>query len=216
MKEFAVIGLGNFGAAVAQELTRLKCRVTAIDVDKTRVQELSERTHLAILGNATERAFLVNLEVEKFNCFVVSTGTDSHASILITLFLRELGAKRIIVKANSENHAKILRAVGATEAIIPEKQMALKLSQSLAETSLVDYLPLSGEYCVTEIPAPPKFINKSLQELKLRKKHNVQLIAIRDGITNEFTISPEADYRIKVSDVLVALGKREEIDKLRG
>ncbi len=214
-KEFAVIGLGNFGSAVARELSGLKCRVTAIDIDKTRIQELQDKIHLVILGNAAERAFLEQLEVEKFDCFIVSTGTDSHAAILISLYLKELGARKIIVKANSEDHAKILRKVGATETIIPEKQMAIRLSHSLAASNLVDYLPLTGEFCVAEINPPPKFVGKTLQELKLRKKHNIQLIAIKSGPDKEFNFGPGGDYRIKEADILVALGKREDIDKIQ-
>ncbi|MDD4052160.1 MAG: TrkA family potassium uptake protein [candidate division Zixibacteria bacterium] len=214
-REFAVIGLGNFGSAVAAELSGLKCKVTAIDVNKTRIQELQNKIHLVILGNATERAFLEQLEVEKFDGFIISTGTDSHASILISLHLKELGAKKIIVKANSEDHAKILRKVGATETIIPEKQMAIRLAHSLAASNLVDYLPLTGEFCVAEITPPPKFIDKSLLELKLRKKHNIQLIAIKGGPDKGFTYGPGGDYRIKEGDILVALGRREDIDKIQ-
>ncbi|MCP4566519.1 MAG: TrkA family potassium uptake protein, partial [FCB group bacterium] len=91
MKEFAIIGLGNFGATVAEELAGLRCRVTAIDIDKGRVGQVQDLVDLAILSDATERAFLENLEVDKFDCFIISTGVDSHAAILITLYLSELG-----------------------------------------------------------------------------------------------------------------------------
>ncbi|MCP4567796.1 MAG: TrkA family potassium uptake protein, partial [FCB group bacterium] len=150
MKEFAIIGLGNFGATVAEELAGLKCRVTAIDIDKGRVGQVQDLVDLAILSDATERAFLENIEVDKFDCFIISTGVDSHAAILITLYLSELGAKRIIVKANSSDHAKILRKVGASETIIPEEQMAVRLAHSIAQSNLLDYLPLTGDYIVAE------------------------------------------------------------------
>lgn len=214
-KEFVVIGLGNFGSAVALELSGLKCKITAIDIDKAKIQDLQDKVHVVIMGDATERAFLEQLEVEKFDGFIVSMGTDSHASILISLYLKELGAKKIIVKANSEDHAKILRKVGATETIIPEKQMAIRLSHSLAASNLVDYLPLTGEYCVAEINPPEKFVGKTLMELKLRKKHNIQLIAVKSGLDRNFNFGPGGDYQIKEADILVALGKREDIDKIQ-
>ncbi len=215
MKEFIVIGLGNFGATVAEELTKLNCRVTAVDIDKARVQSLQDCVHLAILGNATERAFLENLDVEKFDCFIISTGEDSHASILISLYLKELGAKRIIVKANSDDHAKILKKVGASEAIIPEREMAVRLAHSQAESNLIDYLPLTGEYCVAELVTPSRFVGKSLAELKLRTKHEIQLIAVKDGSSGELDFGPGGDFRIEESDILVALGKRADINRLK-
>jgi len=93
MKEFAVIGLGNFGATVARELSKLKCNVSAIDGDKARVLELQDIVRQAIVADATEREFLKNLEVDKFDCIVVSTGENTDASVLIALHLKELGAQ---------------------------------------------------------------------------------------------------------------------------
>jgi trk system potassium uptake protein TrkA len=213
MKEFAVIGLGNFGATVVRKLAEYKCRVTAIDTDKTRIQAIQDQPITAVLADATDRKFLENLEVERFDSVVVSTGEDTHASILVTLHLKELGAKRIIVKARSEDHAKILRKVGATEAIIPEQQMAIGLSRSLAKANLIDYLPLATGYYVAELPAPEKFVDKTLQELKLRKKFNIQAIAMKDSSTGEFNFAPGGDYRVKSTDVLVVLGKEKDIEK---
>lgn len=215
MKEFGVIGLGNFGATVARELGRLKCKVTAIDSDKDRVQKLKDEVEQAIIANAAEREFLEKLDVDRFESFVVSTGEDTHASILITLHLKELGAKKIIAKAKSENHAKILLKVGATRALIPEQQMAAKIAHSLAESNLVDYLPLSGDYFVAEIPPPKKFIDKTLMELKIRSKYNTQVIAVKNTQSGSLEFVPDANYRIKASDILVVLGRGEDIEKLK-
>ena len=128
MKQFAIIGLGNFGAKVARELTAMDCKVTAIDNDKSKVQAIQEDVYQAIIADATDRNFLENLEPKHFDYFVISTGEDAHAAILITLYLNELEAKHIIVKAASSDHAKVLKKVGAAEAIIPEEQMAIKLA----------------------------------------------------------------------------------------
>ncbi len=215
MKEFAVIGLGNFGATVARELSRLKCKVTAIDSNKSLVQSLQSSVHMAIVANATEREFLENLEVDKFDAFVVSTGEDTDASILIALYLKELGAQQIIVKAKTEDHAKILLKVGATQAMIPEKQMATKIAHSLSESNLVDYLPLSEEYFVAEVPPPKKFIDKSLIDLKIRSKYHIQVIAVKNAQTSALTFVPGADYRIQSSDILVVLGRGEDIENLK-
>lgn len=215
MKEFAVIGLGNFGATVARELSRLSCKVTAIDGDKGRVQAVQDDTHLAILADATEREFLQNLEVDTFDAIIVSTGENTHASILITLHLKELGARKIIVKAKSEDHAKILLKVGATQAIIPEKQMAVKIAHSLTESNLIDFLPLTGQHYVAELVPPARFVDKSLRELKVRTKYNVQVIAIKDLPAGQFNFAPGGEYRIKASDILVVLGQGKDIEQIK-
>ena len=216
MKEFAVIGMGNFGAMVVKKLTEFGCKVTAIDSDKAQVQALREHAYQAILANAADRKFLENLEVENYDCFIISTGEDSHASILITLFLKELGARKIIVKANSSDHARILRKVGADEVIIPEEEMAVKVARSLAQPNIVDYLPLGEDHSIAELKVPEKFIGKSLMDLNLRSNYNIEVIAIKNSQNNKFQFIPGAAYKLKDSDILVVLATEEDINKIRG
>jgi len=215
MKEFVVIGLGNFGAIVARELTRLHCRVTAVDANEARVRDLQDIVHVAIVADAAERRFLEHLEVENFDAFIVSTGVDSHASILITLHLKELRARQVIVKANSADHAKILIKVGADDAIIPEEQMASRLSHSLAQSNLLDYLPLSAEHFVAELVPPDSFVGKSLRDIQLRARFNIQVIATKHARTGDYIFAPGGDYVIRDHDLLIILGKEEDIDRLR-
>lgn len=216
MKEFCILGLGNFGATVARELAEFNNRVTAVDLDKAKVQAMQEFVHLAIYGDATDRKFLENLEVGNYDCFVVSTGEDSHASILIALYLKELQAKKIVVKANSKDHARILKKVGADETIIPEQEMAVKVARSLAQPNVLDYLPLTAEYSIAEVVTPHKFVGKSLMELQLRSNYKTEVIAIKDMATNNFKFIPNASYKIKANDVLVVMGKEESIEKMKG
>lgn len=215
-KKFAVIGLGNFGAAVARELTELKCEVTAIDIDKGKVQALVDEVALAIVGDSTEREFLENLDAEQFDCVVVSTGKDSHASILIALHLQELKAQKIVVKANSRDHAKVLVKVGASEAIIPEAQAALRLSRSLARPDLLEHLPLSQDFSVGEIKPTDEFIGKALKELEFRSKYHVQIVAVRDTVDGDLEFAPDGNYEVKANDMLIVLGKDHDIEQLRG
>lgn len=215
MKDFAVIGLGNFGAKVARELTRLKCRVTAIDIDSGRIEGIQDEVHVAIVANATERKFLEQLQVDQFDCLVVSTGVDSHASILIALHVKELGGKKLIVKANSDDHARILRRVGADETIIPEEQMAIRLSHSLSRSDLIDYLPLAEDHYVAELVPPEAFVDKSLKDLRLRSQYNIQVVAIKDQHSGKYDFVPGGDFVVKSSDVLVILGKGTDIEKLK-
>jgi len=216
MNEFAVIGLGNFGAMVARKLYDLGCQITAIDSDRIKVQDMQDHCHQAIVADATDKRFLQNIEVGRFDGFIVSTGDVEHASILITLHLREMDAKRIIVKANSVDHSKILLAVGADEAIIPEEEIAVKLAKSLAQPNLLDFLPLSEEYSIAELAPPNHFIGKSLIDLGLRSKYHVEVIAIKDVLTGEFKFIPGGGFKITDTDILVVLGKENDIEKIRG
>ncbi len=216
MKQFAIIGLGNFGAKVARELTAMDCRVTAIDNDKAKVQAIQEDVYQAIIAEATDRNFLENLEPKQFDHFIISTGEDAHAAILITLYLNELEAKHIIVKAASSDHAKVLKKVGAAEAIIPEEQMAIKLAHSLARPNIIDFLPLSSEYCVVEMKPPEKFIGKKLKQLDLRNKYNIQVVSIKHSERGEYLHVPGGDYTIRSSDILMVLGKEEDVNRIKG
>ncbi len=215
MKDFVVIGLGNFGATVARELMEQKCKVTAIDIDESKVYVLKDVVDTEIVGNAVETEFLKKLGIENYDCFVISTGKDSHASILITLHLKEMGAKRIIVKANSNDHAKILSKVGANEVTIPEEQMAIRLSRSLANPNLIDYIPLLDEYSVVEVPVPEDFIALKLADLKLRSKYNLQVIAVQNEGEDSFTFIPDGEYTFRKNDILIVVGKEEEINKMK-
>jgi trk system potassium uptake protein len=216
MKEFCILGLGNFGATVARKLAEAGQRVSAVDSDKNKVQAMQEFVHLAIFGDATDRKFLENLEVKNYDCCVVSTGEDSHASILIALYLKELEAKKIVVKANSEDHARILMKVGADETIIPEQEMAVKVARNLAQPNVLDYLPLTEEYSIAEVVPPHQFVGKSLMDLQLRSNYKTEVIAIKDTATNKFKFIPNAAYKLKETDVLVVLGKEESIESMRG
>lgn len=215
MKEFVVIGLGNFGAMVARKLAELGCKVTAIDTNKTLIQSIQEFASQAIVADASDAEFLKNLEVEHFDSFIVSTGQNSHAAILIALHLRELGAKRIIVKANSADHAKILLKVGADEVVIPEEEMAIKIARNLAQPNILDYLPLSEEYSIAEVVPTRRLIGKSLADAKLRSEYRVEVIAIRDVVGEKLTFVPSPAYKIKDSDILIVLGKEDDIEKIR-
>ncbi len=216
MRDFAIIGLGNFGATVARSLSELGIRVTAIDASKDRAQKVQDELHTCIVADATAREVLEQLGVPHFECFVVSTGENTHTSIMITLYLSEMKAKRIVVKARSQDHATILQKVGATDTVIPEQQMAERLSYSLARSDVIDYLPLTEGYSITEVTAPTKLVGKSLRELDLRNRYRIQMIAAKPNGQERFDFAPDGGFVINEDDIMIVLGKTEDIDKLRG
>jgi len=213
-QRYCVIGLGNFGYHVVQTLYQEGLEVVAIDMDKEKIQRVQDFCTYAILGDAANKEFLSAQGVGEMNAVVVSTGERSHLATLITLYLKELKVPRILVKAISEDHGRILERVGATEVIFPEKDMAIKVARNLANPNILEQIPLAEDYSISETGPPAHFIGKSLHELDLRKKFHITVIAIKDVITDQFTVAPPANYVIKDSDLLILIGKTTDIGKV--
>jgi trk system potassium uptake protein TrkA len=167
------------------------------------------------VGDASDKELLESIGVAADDVVVISFGEDLSASTLLTLHLKELKVKTIIVKVPNEDYKRILLKVGASEAIIPEREMANKVARSIISPNVLEYLPISEEYTIVELAPPTAFIGKSLAELDLRKKYNLQVIAIRDVLANRMQLVPRASAILKDSDVLVIIGKEQDIRKLK-
>lgn len=212
--KFAVIGLGSFGSNVAKTLYEMGNEVLAVDNDKERIEEVKSFVSHAVAMDAAVKENLQAMEIQDMDTVVVSLGPEMEASILTVLYLHEIGAKRIVAKALTEDHAKILEAVGATEVIYPEKDMAIKTALRLSNPNILEYLPLVSGLGIQEIAPPERFIGKSLQELDLRNKYGIQVIAIRELIPEKITYIPRADFVIKDSDILIIMGEKKDLAKL--
>jgi trk system potassium uptake protein TrkA len=215
MKRFAVIGLGNFGFHAAKALYEDGNEVIAIDSDKTRVHAIDPYSTEAIVLDASDKEALSALGLENMDGVIVSTGTKISTSLLICLYLQEMGVKNILAKAIDEDHGKILRRVGAREVIHPERDMAIRISRSLSRPNILDFVPLADDYDLIQVGPPRDFIGKSLADLNLRAKYNVNIIAIKELIPDNFILVPPAGFVIKDSDILIMLGKTEDIKKIR-
>lgn len=215
MKRFAVIGLGNFGFHVAKTLFEDGHEVIAIDKNRDRVQEIEPFCSEAIVMDVTDKERLKALGLEDVDAVVISTGGAISASILLTLHLHEFGVKKILAKAADEDHGKILEKVGATEIIYPEKAMGIKVARNLSTPNIMDFILLSEDYNLLQIAPPQKFIGRSLKDLDLRAKHNVHVIAIKELVPENFILVPPADFVIKDSDILIMLGKSQDIKRIK-
>ena len=215
MKRFAVIGLGNFGFHAAKALYEDNNEVLAIDTDKGRVQAIDAYCTEAVLIDATDKEALKSLGLEHMDGVIVSTGTKISISILICLYLHEIGVKNILAKALDEDHEKILKRVGATQIIHPERDMAIRISRGLSRPNILDFIPLSEDYDLIQVGPPRDFIGKNLKELNLRAKYNVHIIAIKELVPENFVLVPPASFVIKDSDILIILGKSEDIRKIK-
>ena len=215
MQRVVVVGLGIFGFNIAKDLYESGMEVIAIDKNKEMIQKIKDHSTKAILADATDKSLLETIGIQEDDIVIVSFGEDLAASTLLTLHLKELHVKNIIVKAPNEDHQRILERVGATEVIIPEKEMARKVAKSLISPNVLDFLPLSQEYTISEIAPPPSFLGKTIGEIQLRKKHHIGVIASRDVLTDQIQMIPSADFLIKDSDILVVIGKEQDINKLK-
>ena len=213
MGQFCVIGAGNFGFHLVATLYNEGHEVVVIDSDRTRLQKIQDLSSYAILADAANKEFLANQGLTGMDAVIVSTGIHIHQATLITLYLKELDCKRIIVKSNNEDHSKILRKVGASEIIFPEKDMAIKTARSLASPNILDYLPMVDDYSISELAPPKHFLGKSLIELDLRRRFDIMVIGIKDVLTDRFVLLPSADSRLKESDLLVIYGKTDNVAK---
>lgn len=215
MKRFAVIGLGKFGFYVAKTLFEDGHEVIAIDKDRDRVQEIEPFCSEAVVMDVTDKERLKTLGLEDVDAVVISTGEAISTSILLTLHLHGFGVKKILAKAIDEDHGKILEKIGAAEIIYPEKAMAIKTARSLSRPNIMDFILLSEDYNLLQIAPPAAFVGRSLKDLDLRAKYNVHVIAIKELIPENFVLVPPADFVIKDSDILIMLGKSQDIKRIK-
>jgi len=215
MRRIIVIGLGIFGFNVAKDLYESGLEVIAIDKNKEIVQKIRDFSTKAIVADGTDKEVLESVGIQPDDAVIISFGEDLSASTLITLHLRELKVKKIIVKAPNEDHKRVLEKVGATEVIIPEREMADKVARSLISPNVLDYIPLSEDYTIFEMAPPTSFQGKTIGELHLRTKYHIAVIAVREMLPERLTMVPRADFLVKDSDVLVVIGKEGDIQKIK-
>jgi trk system potassium uptake protein TrkA len=218
MNRFVVIGLGHFGAHAASTLYSAGKEVIAIDRDPEAVQAMADNATQAVVADATDRATLNALGVAEADAAIISLGEKMDVIILAALHVKELGVPFIAVKALSEDHGRILEAIGVNEVIHPEKDVAVRLANRLSRQDVIDFLPLMPGYSIIEIKTPPEFVGKNLKELALRNTLNVQLIAIErksNGERRACNIMPRAEDELQPDDLLILLGENKHLDRLR-
>jgi len=215
VKRVVVVGLGIFGFNIAKDLFENGFEVIAIDKNKDVVNRIRDFSTKAVLADATDRELLEMIGIQPDDIVIISFGEDLAASTLLTLHLKEMNIKNILVKAPNEDHKRILEKVGATEVIIPEKAMASKVAKGLISPNVLDFLPISEDFTISEVAPPAGFLGKTLADLRLRGKFHVEVIAIRDVLSDKIQLVPRADFVIKDSDILIVIGKEADIQKIQ-
>ncbi len=215
MKSYVVVGLGRFGSEVARQLYANGCEVLAMDLQSDLVQAIANDVTHAVVSDGQDKEVLKALGVREFDCAVIAIGDDLSASVLATMNMKELGVPYVVCKAHDDLHRRVLEKLGANRVVIPEKENAARLAKSLSSPNVLDYIELSEDYGIVEIPAPKSWFGKSLKELNVRARLGVNIIAIRAG--GKINVSPGADFAFHEGDILVVLGDSlalESVQKL--
>jgi trk system potassium uptake protein TrkA len=213
MRQYAVIGLGKFGASVACALARLGHQVLAIDIDEDKVQRVADEVTHAVQADATDEDTLRAIGIRNFDVVIVSIGHDVLSSILSCLILKDLGVSYVVGKANDELHGKLLEKIGIEKVVYPERDMGVRLAATLTSSNILEVIELSPDYDVVEIAASSELIGRTLRELNLRARFGVNIVAIRK-VNNEVKVSPGPNDLVQNGDVLLALGTAESLGKL--
>ncbi len=214
MKNILIIGIGRFGFHVAQELNKLNTQVLAVDTSEEHLQKVDEYVSKTIIGNGTDLDFLKTLGINTFDDCIVTIGDSFQSSLETVLNLKELGARRITARASMESQRKLLQKIGADLVVYPEKQLAKWTALHSATNSVYDFMDLDNNYGVYELNTPKEWSDKTLSELDLRKKHNINIIGVKEKNQMKMILGP--NYTLKEGENLVIIAKEADINKFFG
>jgi len=221
--KFAVIGLGKFGTSVATTLAEKGSEVLVIDNNDEKIERIRDDVAFAISMDATDIKALKSQNIEQMDAVVVAIGEDFESMLLCTVQLLDLKVKRIIARTMTQTQRMILEKMGITEIISPEVEVGASVAERLLNPGILTFLQLPDEYEIAEIYTPPNVANRTIADIDLRKRYDINLITImrvsttkKDGKehTEQHTIGvPGPDTKILKSDVLVLMGKDKDIKR---
>jgi len=231
MKQYAVIGLGRFGASVARALAAKGQQVLAIDKDEELVHDIMDSVTKAVCLDASDEKAVNSVGLRDVDVAICGIGTDVESSILVTLLLKDLGIPVVVCKGESIAHKKVLEKIGADKVILPERDTGIRLADTLISVSdtVIDRIGLAGGASILEIIAPEEFIGKTLRDADIRSRYGVNVIAIKkkketagpkgeeggEEEEEDVNVTPQADDVIVKGDILVVFGSNDRIDQLK-
>ncbi|MEI3218825.1 MAG: TrkA family potassium uptake protein [Lachnoclostridium sp.] len=211
MKSILLVGLGRFGRHIAIKLHELGHQVMAIDKQEQRVDAVLPYVTNAQIGDSMDEDFLRSLGVRNFDVCIVTIGDDFQSSLETTSLLKELGAKMVVSRAARDVHAKFLLRNGADEIVYPEKQLATWTAMRYSADHIFDYIELGGDFAIFEIEVPRSWQGKTIGQLDIRKKHNINIMATRSNGKLNMNVTPETV--LVGEDTMLVLGKSHDIHK---
>lgn len=209
--QYVVVGLGRFGSSISKELVKLGNEVLGIDKDEEKVDEMSQTLTHAVVADATDEDVLKSLGVRNFDCAVVAIGDDIQSSILTAIVLKDLGIKKVVAKALSELHGKVLQKLGVDRVIYPERDMGIRVAHQLNSPNLLDYIEISKDYTIAELSVPKRLCGRTIKQLDPRAKYGCSVVAInkQSGVI----IAPTATDVVNENDVMVIIGTNDQIEE---
>lgn len=213
-KQYVVLGLGVFGSTVAKTLSQFDCEVLAIDKDEECVDRVADIVTKAVIGDVTDKEFLLDLGVNEFDVGIVAIGDHLEESILAVMNLKELGISHIVAKAKNKRFMQVLEKVGADRVVRPEKEMGLKIARSLLRKNITDLIQLDDTYSVVEMKPAKQWVGKSLSHLDLRKKYNINILGKRNKETYKLEFFIDPHYVVEADDHFLLVADTEKIEKL--
>lgn len=211
-KDFLVIGLGQFGMSVAKTLARQGYGVIAIDKNKEHVQEIAEEVEYAVVGDGTDPQLLETLGLERLDAAVIAVTNDMETSIMATITVKEMGVRKVVVKAINDMHEKIVLKLGADSVVFPERFMGERTAKNLTAGSFVDLVELSPEITIAELAVKKEWIGKSLIDLSFRKDYQINVVAVKED--DKINVSPEPDKPLREGQILVVIGSYKSLGRL--
>lgn len=211
MRTVLLIGVGRFGLRIAMRLAEMKVEVMAVDKNEERVKAAVPYVTSGVVGDSTSEEFLKTIGVRNFDECVVAIGDDVLASIETTCQLKELGAKRIIARASKDIHERLLLRNGADEIVFPEKQMANWTALRCGTENIFDYLELNDEYAVFDVKVPDAWCGKSIGQLDIRRRYDLNIMAVKRGSDMEIAVG--TDYVLEPGETMLVLGRQSDVQK---
>ncbi len=209
MKSVLIIGMGRMGRHLAMKMQQLGNDVMVVDSHPEVIEALSEEFTDSAVCDCTNEAVIRSLGVDNFDICFVTIGEDFQSSLVITSHLKKHGARLIVAKTNQDVQADLLRIIGADEVVYPEVEIAEKLAVRYNSDNIFNYVPLTAEHSIYEIPIQPAWIGRSLVELDIRRKYHVNIIAVKNGLLLNPNMGP--DYRFSDGDHIIVIGKSDEV-----
>lgn len=211
-KSFAILGLGKFGQSIALELSKAGAEVLAVDVDEERVQEVAPYITYAVTADICDATAMNSLGLSNMDAVIVAITNSLDASVMATISAKEAGVPFILAKSKDEIHSKILEKVGADRVIIPEQSTGVRIARNIISGNFIDFIELSKNIRMIEIAIREEWLNHSLKELDLRKKYNINVVAVRQN--GEIILTPNPDMPLTGDISLLIIADKKDLPKL--
>ena len=212
MKSVLIIGMGRMGRHLAKRMHQLGNEVMIVDNNPAIIEALSDRFTDSSICDCTNESVIASLGVDNFDICFVTIGEDFQASLVVTSLLKKHGARRIVAKTNQDIQAELLRTIGADEIVYPEVDIAEKLAVRYNAKNIFDFVPLTDEYSIYELPILPAWVGNTLMELNIRRKYQINIIAVKNDTS--FDANLGADYCFRHGDHIIVIGRSDDVFKL--